>query len=157
MKKIFSALLVLTLFHNYLHAQLLEDRNKFTRADTLRGTLTPLRTCYDINYYHLDVKFDIENQSIKGSNLFKFTATQDFKKLQFDLFDNLRIEKIIYKGHELSYDREFNAVFITFPQTITKGSKDEFTVYYYGNPTVAKNAPWDGGIVFTKDSLQDKP
>jgi aminopeptidase N len=42
---------------------------------------------------------------------------------------------------------------ITFPKTITKGSKDEFTVYYSGNPTIAKRAPWDGGVVYTTDSL----
>jgi aminopeptidase N len=37
--------------------------------------------------------------------------------------------------------------------TIKQGSKDEFTVYYSGNPTIAKRAPWDGGVVFTTDSL----
>ena len=129
-------------------------RETFTHADTLRGSITsPMRTCYDINFYHLDVKFDIDHKFISGSNLFKFTAVADFDKLQFDLFANLKIEKVVYKGKELPYQREFNAVFLTFPKTITKGSKDEFTVYYSGNPTIAKHAPWDGGIVFTTDSL----
>src|ERR1700744_3184350 len=82
-------------------AQLLVPKNTFTRADTLMGMQTPLRTCYDINYYHLDVKFDINNKFISGSNLFKFTAMQDFTKLQIDLFANLKIEKILYKGQEL--------------------------------------------------------
>src|SRR5471030_2034363 len=136
-------------------AQLLVAKENFTRADTLRGALSPLRTCYDINYYHLDVKFDIDNKFISGSNLFKFTATQDFTKLQFDLFANLKVEKVVYKGKELSFTREFNAVFVTFPNTISKGSKDEFTVFYSGNPTIAKRAPWDGGIVFSKDSLNN--
>ena len=135
------------------NAQLGATRETFTRADTLRGSLTPLRTCYDINYYHLDVKFDIDQKFISGSNLFKFTAMQDFTKLQFDLFANLKIDKVVYKGQELPYTREFNAVFITFPQTIAKGSTDEITVYYSGNPTIAKRAPWDGGIVYTTDSL----
>jgi len=135
------------------NAQLGTNREKFTRADSLRGNLTPLRTCYDIIYYHLDVKFDIDNKFISGSNLFRFTATQDFTKLQFDLFSNLKVEKVVYKGKELPYTREYNAVFVTFPKTITKDSKDEFTVFYSGNPTVAKRAPWDGGIVFAKDSL----
>jgi aminopeptidase N len=135
-------------------AQLLQSKQEFTRADTLRGSLTsPLRTCYDINYYHLDVKFNIDQKFISGSNLFKFTATKDFDKLQFDLFANLKVEKIIYRGKELPYTREFNAVFVTFPQTIKQGAKDEFTVYYSGNPTVAKHAPWDGGIMFSTDSL----
>ena len=93
MKKLFTVLFAICLMHNYVHAQLLVDKDKFTRADTLRGAPTPLRTCYDINYYHLDVKFDINNKFISGSNLFKFTATQDFTQLQFDLFDNLKIKK----------------------------------------------------------------
>jgi hypothetical protein len=30
--------------------------NGFTHADTLRGMLTPLRICYDVNFYALDVE-----------------------------------------------------------------------------------------------------
>ncbi|SDP98155.1 Peptidase family M1 [Mucilaginibacter sp. OK268] len=134
-------------------AQLLEEKEKYTHADTLRGSLTPLRTCYDINYYHLDVKVNIDQRAISGSNQFKFTATEDFTKLQFDLFANLNVDKVVYKGKNLPYTRDANAVFVTFPQPIAKGSKDEFTVYYSGKPTVAVNAPWDGGFVFKKDSL----
>ncbi|MDB5149291.1 MAG: family peptidase, partial [Mucilaginibacter sp.] len=134
-------------------AQLGTNKQTFTRADSLRGSLTPLRTCYDINYYHLDVKFDIDKKFISGSNQFKFTATQNFSKLQFDLFANLKIEKVVYEGAEIPFTREFNAVFVTFPKTIKKGTKDEFTVYYSGNPTIAKHAPWDGGVVYTTDSL----
>ncbi len=126
----------------------------FSRADSLQGnTLSPLRTCYDINYYHLDVKVDIDHKYISGSNLFKFTATRSFDRLQFDLFANLNLEKIIYNGQPLPYKREYNAVFVTFPKAITKGSRDEFTVYYSGKPQIAKLAPWDGGFVFAKDSL----
>jgi hypothetical protein len=82
---------------------------------------TPLRTCYDINYYHLDVKFDIDKKFISGNVLFKFTARSDFTKLQFDLWNNLKIEKVVYKGQELKYTREFNAVFLTFPKNHSQG------------------------------------
>ena len=132
-------------------AQLLHNKASFTRADSLRGNLTPLRTAYDINYYHLDVKVNVDAKSISGSNLFKFTATQEFDKLQFDLFENMSIARIVYHGNELPYKREFNAVFIQFPEKIVRGKQDEFIVHYSGNPTVAKNAPWDGGFVFSKD------
>ena len=134
------------------NAQMLGKNQPNGRADSLRGTLTPLRTCYDINYYHLDVKIDLEQKSVSGSNEFAFTATQDFTKLQFDLFDNLKIEKVVYKDKNLPFTKEYNAVFVTFPETIKKGSKDKFTVYYSGNPVVAKNAPWDGGFIFKKDA-----
>ena len=151
MKRLFCSLLSLLFFTLTANAQLLSGKNKFSRADSLRGTLTPLRTCYDINYYHLNVKIDIDNKAISGSNEFNFTATADFSKLQFDLFSNLQIEKVVYKGTELPFKREFNAVFITFPSIIKKGTKDKFEVWYSGNPVIARNPPWDGGFIFSKD------
>ena len=134
------------------HSQVVTAKEIFSRGDTLRGTLTPLRTCYDINYYHLDVKVNPDERYISGSNLFQFTATEDFTKLQFDLFDNLRVDRVVYKGKELPFKREFHAVFVEFPETIKKGSKDAFTVFYSGHPVQAKRAPWDGGFDFKKDS-----
>jgi len=153
MKPLSYLILILFLLPALSNAQLLEKKEHFNRADTLRGTQLPERTCYDINYYHLDVKFDIRNKFISGSNLFRFTATRDFKRLQFDLFNNLKIERIAYKGASLPYTREFNAVFVDFPEAVKQGSHEEFTVYYAGNPVVAKRAPWDGGVVYATDSL----
>ena len=46
-----------------------------TRADSLRGNYGPLKSCYDISYYHLDIKLDIDNKAISGSNEIQFTAT----------------------------------------------------------------------------------
>ncbi|MBD2767533.1 M1 family metallopeptidase [Hymenobacter sp. BT664] len=138
-------------------AQLLQPKPAaFTRADSLRGGQTPLRTCYDINYYHLDVKVDVARQFISGTNLFRFTATQEFRRLQFDLFANLKVEQVRYQGQALPFTREANAVFVTFPRTIEKGQREEFMVSYSGNPVVAKKAPWDGGMVFARDA-QGKP
>lgn len=135
------------------HAQLFVPASKlFSRADSLRGQLTPLRTCYDINYYHLNVAVDPDKRHINGSNLFRFTATSDFSRLQFDLFDNLRIDKVVYHGQELPFKREYHAVFVDFPRTIKAGQLDSFTVYYQGHPVQAKRAPWDGGFDFKKDS-----
>jgi aminopeptidase N len=150
-KKSICILSMVCLFQTMVNAQLLQEKQQTSRADSLRGMLTPLRTCYDINYYHLDVKIDIEQRSVSGSNTFSFTAASDFTKLQFDLFANLKVERVVYKGQELPFTREFNAVFVTFPNAITKGSKDEFTVFYSGNPVVANRPPWDGGFIFTKD------
>lgn len=151
MRSLFCNLLSLLFFTLTAKAQLLSGKKEFSRADSLRGTLTALRTCYDINYYHLNVKLDIDNKAINGSNEFNFTAAADFSKLQFDLFSNLKIEKVIYKGTELPFTREFNAVFITFPSVIKKGTKDKFEVWYSGNPVIARNPPWDGGFIFSKD------
>lgn len=135
-----------------IQAQFMKAKEIFSRADSLRGELTPLRTCYDIQYYHLAVKVDIDNKFISGSNLFQFRAVDDFAKLQFDLFDNLSIDKVEYKGKALPFSREFNAVFVEFPHTIEKNSVDFFTVYYSGIPIQATRAPWDGGFDWKKDA-----
>ena len=143
-------LIILLALTNIAKAQSIASK-PFSRADSLRGNLSPARTCYDINYYHLDVKVNIDEKFISGSNVFRFTAVSDFKRLQFDLFKNLTIQKVLYKDKVLSFTREYNSVFIDFPQTIRKGSRDEFKVFYSGNPTIARRAPWDGGFVFSKD------
>jgi len=145
----FSLLLVIT---NGGYGQLLTSHGTFSRADSLRGLLTPLRTCYDIHYYHLDVRVDPDERYISGSNRFQFTATRDFSRLQIDLFANLSVDSIQYKGRQLTFERTYNAVFIDFPDTIHSGQPDAFTVYYSGYPTVAKRPPWDGGFDFRKDS-----
>ena len=148
------ALLLLVLGLNRpLAAQLLQPKPAYSRADSLRGSLTaPLRTCYDITSYHLDVRLDVAQRSLSGSNLFRFAATRDFSRLQFDLFANMMVDKVVYQGKELPFKREFNAVFVTFPKPIRQGSRDEFTVVYHGQPTVAEHAPWDGGFVFSQDA-----
>lgn len=133
------------------HAQLLTEKTVYTRADSLRGELTKYRTCYDLNYYHLDVKVNIEDRSISGSNEFRFSTVKDFTVLQFDLFANLLVDKVSFEGKELAFKREFNAVFVTFPTVIKKGTKKSFRVFYSGKPVVAKNPPWDGGFIFKKD------
>ncbi len=153
MKNILTAIISALLLGTTLTscAQLLENKETYSKADSLRGSLTsPFRTCYDINYYHLDVKVNPEERFISGNNLFRFKATKNFRTLQFDLFDNLEIEKVVYHHQELKYKRTFHAVFLDFPQELIKGALDSFQVYYSGKPIVAKRAPWDGGFVFAK-------
>lgn len=155
MNKIPLLIFAILLFSNFSAFSQLNP-GTFTRSDSLRGNLTPLRSSYDIDYYHLDVKVDIDKKFISGSNVFKFTAREDLKRLQFDLFENLSIQKITYNGYELPFKREFNAVFVDFPTLIKKDSKEEFIVFYSGRPTIAKRAPWEGGFSFSQDQ-QGKP
>ncbi|WP_243403269.1 M1 family metallopeptidase [Sphingobacterium haloxyli] len=137
---------------NLATAQLMKAKEIFNVADSLRGTLTPLRTCYDIKYYHLDIKVDINNRFISGINLFKFESVEDFDKLQFDLFENLSVDRVEYQGKELPFERSYNAVFVDFPNIIHKGKIDSFKVHYSGHPIAATRAPWDGGFDWKIDS-----
>lgn len=132
--------------------QLFHKSSDFTRADSLRGTLNENRLAYQIKTYHLDVEVMPEEKAIKGSNRFHIVAEHDFEKIQIDLFENLHIDSVVYENANLSYEREFNSVLIHFPEVIKKDTNTFFTVYYSGKPQEAKQAPWDGGVVWQKDS-----
>ena len=125
--------------------------SEFTEADTLRGMLRPERTCFDVTKYVLDININPEERFINGSVDIFFDVVEDFKTLQLDLYENMRINSIIWNEERLDFDRKYNAVFVHFPKTQSKGKTASIRVNYEGNPTIAKKAPWDGGFVFSKD------
>ena len=128
----------------------------FTRKDSLHGGLRPERTCYDVQRYDLNIKINPDERSIVGYNEIAFKVVEKTSKIQVDLFENMQIDSIIYNNKKLQYKREFDAVFIDFPNDLTLNSSEKIRFYYSGKPKVAKNAPWDGGFVFKKDK-QGKP
>ncbi|HLP52229.1 MAG TPA: M1 family metallopeptidase [Chitinophagales bacterium] len=130
---------------------LINQKKEYTRADTLRGSLRPERTCYDVTYYHLQVKVDTAARTVTGSNRIVFNTIEDFQTLQLDLFENMKVISILQNGKELRYRREFNALFVELLQTHKAGTTGELTVNYFGVPTVAKRAPWDGGFSWSYD------
>jgi len=157
MKRILSLLGIIILANNLSFAQLGTGLpEKFTRKDSLRGTLSPERANYDVTFYNLDLKIDIEKKYISGSNVIQFKVKQNLPTLQFDLFENLKITKVEWNNKSLEFKREYNAVFVTFPNALTAGTSSAIKVYYEGNPTIAKRAPWDGGFVFKVDK-NEKP
>lgn len=125
----------------------------FNRSDSLRGNLSSFRSCYDVNYYDLNIVIDDKNKKISNSfNIIHFTALDNFQSLQIDLFSNLNILGIEFENTLLSFTRDHNAVFIDFPRVILNDEILSFTVYYNGEPREAVNPPWDGGFSWENDS-----
>ncbi len=155
MKNIFriSLLLIglLTMTNGTVEAQLMEEKDKFTRADSLRGTLSELRSWFDVHYYDLHVQVFVDEKYIEGYNKIYYKVLEESDVMQIDLFDNLQVNSILYKGEKLKYKREHNAIFIELGETAEVGSLQSLTISYEGQPQIAKNAPWDGGFVWEKD------
>ena len=146
MKQIYILLLFNTSF-NLLNAQA-----NFTRKDSLFGGLRPERTCFDVQRYDLNIKINPTEKSIVGYNDITFMIIENTTKIQIDLFENMKIDSIIFNKKKLVYKREFDAVFINFDENLIQNTEQKIRFYYSGNPKIAKNAPWDGGFVFRKDS-----
>ncbi len=125
---------------------------KFTHADSLRGSLRPERTCYDVTFYALSIKVDPAKREISGTNEIHFKAMADFSSLQIDLFENMGLDEVTFEGKTLKTRRDANAVFVEFPSPVKATTNGVLYVRFSGTPTAAKNAPWDGGFVWEKDS-----
>ena len=126
---------------------------EFSRKDSLRGNLTPIRTCYDVTFYDLKVMIDEQEKSIERShNIIHFTALTDFSWFQIDLASNMEVQIIEFEKSQLEFSREFDAVYVYFNREVKKGEQLSIKVWYGGYPRVAVNAPWDGGFSWKKDS-----
>lgn len=125
-------------------------RAQFTEADTIRGMLSPERSCYDVRFYDLHLKIYPDKQFIEGKTDIHFDILSNSDRLQVDLFDNMEIDRIEMNGREVAYERKYHAVFIHAPVDVRQ-KKGKLTIAYHGKPITAKNAPWDGGFVWEKD------
>ncbi|MEM1216772.1 MAG: M1 family metallopeptidase [Bacteroidota bacterium] len=150
MRLVLSLALVLT--SSFLFAQRdFYDDYTFSRADTLRGSLRPERTAYDVTFYELDLTVDHQKRSITGSVDMHYRVVEPFTTLQVDLYENMSLDQVTWRGQALEFERVANAVFVKFPSTQSAETDDRIRMHYHGQPTVARNAPWDGGFVWGQD------
>ena len=124
----------------------------FTRRDSLQGSLRPERTCFDVLRYDLNLTIEPEYRTVKGFNDITFKVIEKTAKIQLDLFENMKIDSILFKNKKLTYKREMDAVFIDFMTPLEVNSEQKVRFYYSGSPLEAERAPWDGGFVWSKDS-----
>lgn len=123
----------------------------FTRRDSLQGGLRPERTGYDVQRYDLNITIDPAAKTVKGYNDITFKATTATSRIQVDLFANMKIDGISLQKFKTTYKRDNDAVFISFNKPLEKDKEYTLRFSYSGTPVIAKNAPWDGGFVFTQD------
>ena len=143
------AMLLLLLALGSLQAQ---DLPTFTRQDSLRGSITPERSWWDLTFYDLAVSVDPGSQTLSGSNSIHYTVLEPGQRLQVDLQPPLQIEAVYQDGQELSFESEGNAHFVNLVKPQRPGATEFVTVQYSGAPKVAVRAPWDGGFSWAKDA-----
>ncbi|MGB5667345.1 MAG: M1 family metallopeptidase [Maribacter sp.] len=125
---------------------------QFTEQDTLRGSITPERAWWDLNYYHLDIEVKPDDKFISGSNLIRYKVLEEKQVLQIDLQPPLKIENVTQDGKSLKVVSNGNAHFIKLRKKQKKGDYYEVIVHYSGHPKEAVRAPWDGGFSWKKDN-----
>ena len=154
MKYRFYILLYLTIMCalNFQSQGLMEEKNNFSRQDTLRGSITPERIWWDLTYYHLKIQVDPDKRYISGENTIKYSVLSANQTMQIDLQAPLNITKVTQDGKNLKILHDGNAHFITLTKQQIIGNTESIIVHYEGNPKEAIRAPWDGGFSWKKDS-----
>jgi len=169
------------LLHAVLFGQASE--RKFTKADTLRGSINENRDWWNVLRYDIEVKPDHRQKALEGKVTLRFSLTDQFKPnqgaggpttMQLDLQQPMLIDSVVYHdsckvnrgdidaavssvppGVSLSFSSRQDVHLINFKAgQLLDGRKDHaITIYFHGKPKEAKNAPWDGGWIWGTDSL----
>lgn len=125
----------------------------FTRQDSLKGSDTQFRNFWDVKKYEISVEPDFAKRSVSGTNKITFEITKDVVNpvFQIDLQQPMNYKIIDSEEKLCSSKRDGDFIFIETNKNYKKGETHYFTIQFFGNPTIAKNAPWDGGWVFKND------
>ena len=123
----------------------------FTRQDSLRGSITPERSWWDLSFYDLRIEVDPQTRSISGSNTIRYRVLQPARRMQIDLQEPLEISGVWQDATPLNVERDGNAYFIDLVKTQEPGAFESIRVSYSGVPREAKRAPWDGGFSWKED------
>ena len=120
-----------------------------SRADVLRGAYGRYRANNDLLYYHLDIRVDPARKFLSGKVATRFKMLQDDNRIQLDLHQALKVDKILLGEAALKYEREEGAVFVDFPEMLRAGRVYAIDFYYSGYPAETGRF---GGITFKKDA-----
>lgn len=138
----------------------------FTHADSLRGTVGPARAWWDVTFYDLRLRVNPADSSVAGAVGVTYRVLPNAaaggpagggpagaaRELQLDLQAPLRLDSVVQDGRALAVRRDSNAYFVATAAPQAPGAVRTLTAYYHGRPRVAKHAPWDGGLVWARDS-----
>lgn len=124
---------------------------QFTRQDTLRGTVTPERAWWDVLRYDISVTPDYSLKTIKGSCDITFKAIKDGNLMQIDLQQPMQITSAVCDGKTVEIrSGDINVYYINLP-SLKSGTTSKLSLQFEGKPREAKNPPWDGGWIWTRD------
>ncbi|MCS7297386.1 MAG: M1 family metallopeptidase [Bacteroidia bacterium] len=135
--------------------QVFYGRRTFTRADTLLGSLSPYRSCYDVVHYTLSLSIYPRRNFLKGEVICTFRWLGGSDTLQIDLDSTLEVSDIQIEEERVPFVRVKGTRAIWVPLSKWKerweiGDLRRWRVRYEGRPRPAVRPPWEGGLVWSK-------
>lgn len=119
----------------------------------LMGSINPMRSCYDVNFYDMHIALDPDKKTVTGSVAISFTAQQDFNTLLLDMGPKLRVRSIRCENSAIRFRHRRNALYVTFKTQQKQNSRNTITITYDGHPANVKGE----GVVIWKKDAEGKP
>lgn len=133
-------------------SEIFSQQPVFTRQDTLRGSITPERAWWDLEYYHLDISVDPSDSTITGTNTVTYRVLKPYDLMQIDLQEPMELTGVVMEGRNLEFTREGNVFLIRMDEPQEIGKIYSVILEYGGKPVVSVRPPWSGGITWARDS-----
>lgn len=116
------------------------------------GELTPLRSCFDVTFYDIEIEPFPKKKRIRGKVKISFDLLEASQFIQLELYEDLEIDSILFLGQEnskiLKYDRDNCFFVVDFGKKLSKGSYS-ISIDYHGKVYVAVDY-YSKGIFFEK-------
>ncbi len=128
-------------------------QQSFTKADSLRGCLRPERNWWNVLHYDIDFKPNLSQQTVWGSCTIEFEVVDTGNIMQIDLQQPLNILGIKLNNVEVNYTNEGNVWWVDTKNLSKKETSNFIKIEYEGKPKIATKPPWDGGLIYSNDTL----
>ncbi len=108
-----------------------------------------------VTFEKADLSFRIHPAAkrLDGDARLTFVAKQPLTRLVVDLDNHYAISAVELDGHALPatlWSNPDGRLAVTLPRTLAAGERTELRITYSGKPHRARNAPWDGGFVWSR-------
>ncbi|MBS1707626.1 MAG: M1 family metallopeptidase [Armatimonadetes bacterium] len=100
--------------------------------------------------YDVAIKADPATKTISGTTVMVAKTTIPTIVIQIDLDSPFKVSSVTDGKQALRYERSAHTLRVFFPQSKQPGDEIKTVITYSGQPRIAKNAPWDSAMVWSK-------
>lgn len=120
------------------------------QGSTSGGELKLEQAAFDVLSYDISIKVDPAKKTLAGTTIMAAKTVIPTASILLDLHDPYTVSKISDGKTALRFERMKDTIRVHFPLSKQPGDPIRVEITYAGTPHVARNAPWDGGVVWAK-------
>lgn len=114
------------------------------------GNLKLEQAVYDVLSYDVSIRVDPVAKTLSGTTVMVGKITIPTASILVDLEEPYTISRVTDGKSPIKYERTKGGLRLFFPMSKQPGDSVRYEITYSGTPHVARNAPWDGGVVWAK-------